>query len=134
MKFQGIFSVCGFALSCLLAFGCAANSGPEPVKLGLQASGGMINLAPGQKLVITLDSNPSTGYDWKVVTLPENLLSKEEDVYIPPENPRIGKGGTRRFVFKALEKGSSVLELAYYRPWEGTDQADDWFQIIVEIR
>jgi len=121
----------------LLLAGCAAGPAattPAPVELGLQASGHMIQLEPGQKLVITLESNPSTGFDWHVVKYADTLLALEEDAYVPPPNARIGQGGTHRFVFTALERGSSVLELAYYRPWEGSEKAEDWFQQIVEIR
>ena len=83
--------------------------------------------------MVRLASNPSTGYDWRVVKYGKELLSLEEETYIPPENARIGQGGDKRFVFKALKAGSTVLELAYYRPWEGTEAAADWFQLIVEI-
>lgn len=127
--------LCVFALALLLS-GCAAGpaaDAPPPVRLDLAASGDFATLEPGQELVIRLESNPSTGYDWQVVKYSKELLSLEEDEYIPPENARIGQGGTKHFAFKALKPGSTVLELAYYRPWEGTEDAADWFQLIVEI-
>lgn len=129
--FLPLLALCG-VLACM---GCASTSsrGPAPLELGQDFSGKRVELKPGQTLVITLDSNPSTGYDWGVGKQNTELLSLEEDAYVPPENARIGQGGTHRFVFKALKQGSDVLELAYYRPWEGVEKAADWFQLIVEI-
>lgn len=134
-KRPATFILCVFALALLLC-GCAAGPVaklPPPVELDLAASGDFATLEPGQELIIRLESNPSTGYDWQAVKFGKELLSLEDEEYIAPENARIGQGGTKRFVFKALTAGSTVLELAYYRPWEGTEEAADWFQLIVEI-
>ncbi len=118
-------------------FGCAATTtgaAGQALLLGPEASGGAVSLNPGQQMTLSLPSNPSTGYDWRVVKCDTLMLRLDEDAYVPPLEPRIGKGGTRTFSFSALTKGSTVLELAYYRPWEDVQTAEDWFQLIVEIR
>lgn len=137
MKHRFLVLLMGVVCCALFLSGCAAKPNApaiQPLMLGLKASGSFPQMTPGQKLIITLDANPSTGYDWGVVKYKKDLLALEEDVYVPPENARIGQGGQHRFVFRALKPGSSLLELAYYRPWEGSENAADWFQVVVEIQ
>lgn len=105
------------------------------MRLDKSSSGHIVELQQGQLLELRLETNPSTGYDWRITKQDQSLLALESDTYLPPDNnARVGQGGIKLFVFKPLERGSSVLELAYYRPWEGAATAIKWHQLIVETR
>lgn len=78
-----------------------------------------VELKQGDKLVLHLESNPSTGYQWQVETMNSDLLDWVEGPSFVPSAPSlIGSGGTSSFGFLALKKGRSSLRLVYRRPWE----------------
>lgn len=72
----------------------------------------------GESFEIKLTENPTTGYVWALVNLPENfyLLS---DSYQPDQPVRPGSGGTRHFYFVAM-KPKIQGDFAFYqlKPWE----------------
>lgn len=72
--------------------------------------------------VVTLPSNPTTGFQWQVVNFDKNLLILSNSTYENPKTKLIGAGGQMHFTF-ALQKGksypeSTVIVLKYARPWE----------------
>lgn len=83
--------------------------------------GETITLKVGQEFTIALKSNPSTGYGWEAIPLPEPVVEQVgEATYTPDENSdrRVGVGGTSTFRFKAVAAGKGPLKLVYRRPWE----------------
>lgn len=77
-------------------------------------------LEVGENFEIRLPENPTTGYTWAAVKIPEGLLRSESESFeAETADPRIvGRGGTKVMVFKALRAGSGELELRLRRPWE----------------
>jgi len=87
-------------------------------------NGGQIELEQGKLLVVTLESNPSTGYQWELVENNESVLKQfGQKGYKPAEtsNPRVGGGGWEIFRFKAVSTGQTTLEFVYRRPWEDAE-------------
>lgn len=70
-----------------------------------------------EEFVITLETNPTTGYDWEAA-FDENYLELLEKKYLPPETRLVGAGGQDKFRFKALESGGTEIVFSYERPWE----------------
>lgn len=70
-----------------------------------------------EEFVITLEANPTTGYDWEAA-FDENYLELLEKKYLPPETTLVGAGGQDKFRFKALESGETEIVFSYERPWE----------------
>ena len=99
---------------CLLA-GC--RSGSE-VHIDVEKT---IVTGVGQEFTIALDSNPTTGYDWREVH-DESMLSLIEEEYVPGEKAKglVGAGGTQYYRFQALEAGNTEITFTYQRAWEGT--------------
>jgi len=76
-------------------------------------------LEKGQYLLLTLSSNPSTGYAWEVNASAVPVLQQIGDsTYVASESGSIGGGGTETFRFKAAQSGSAVLSLIYRQSWE----------------
>ena len=93
----------------------------EPMKTFVKTdSGTTCDLTAGESFEVRLAENPTTGYTWAVLKIPEGLLRLEtESLETEPADPRIaGRGGTKVFVFKALQPGSGELVLRLRRPWE----------------
>lgn len=83
-------------------------------------SGTTYELRAGESIEVRLPENPTTGYTWAVLKIPEDLLRLEmESFETEPADPRItGRGGTKIYVFKTLQPGSGELLLRLRRPWE----------------
>jgi len=73
----------------------------------------------GEEFAIVLESNPTTGYQWKLNrALDGKIVTLEKTEFEPPEEELLGAPGEERWTFKAHELGRTTIELAYVRPWE----------------
>ena len=106
----------------------------EEVNVDEDDAGGRVELDQGQVLVVTLESNPSTGYRWEVVEYPESILEQlGEPEYISSGEPVAGAGGWEIFRFKAVIAGRMYLRLIYRRPWEEDVEPVKTFSIDVTV-
>jgi inhibitor of cysteine peptidase len=70
---------------------------------------------------VKLASNPTTGYQWKVVRYNKTCVSMKDSRYLAPKRQMIGAGGQMIFTFQNLNgKGcsSTTILFTYARPWE----------------
>lgn len=90
----------------VLAIGCGT---PREVNVDANDNGSQIELEQGQILVITLESNPSTGYRWEVVEFEEPVLQQMREAVLESSDPKVppppGTGGTETFRFEAISAG-----------------------------
>ena len=73
---------------------------------------------------ISLESNPTTGYDWDVKECDYSVLELVNTDYVTAENqtpPLEGAGGLRNWTFRGLKDGETTLKLVYWRSWEGEE-------------
>lgn len=75
-------------------------------------------LQVGQALTLTLPSNPSTGYRWRVENPAANVLqSLGPEVYSAPEEDVVGSAGVSTWRYQASSTGDAQLVLVYQQPW-----------------
>jgi inhibitor of cysteine peptidase len=83
-------------------------------------SGKAIVLKQGDKLVVRLAENPSTGYAWKTLAKPAILKVSSSRYVAPPSSgdgpPVVGAGGTRVLTYVARRTGTGTLKLRYTGP------------------
>lgn len=110
---------------------------PPPAEVHVCAGddGAHVQLSQGQILVISLESNPSTGYTWEVEhtsvrmegqrilqQVGESEFRPQSDALGTASNQRaprlLGAPGTQILRFRAVEAGQTPLRLIYHRPWE----------------
>jgi C1A family cysteine protease len=125
------------ALSTRAALGSPPSEPPPPteITLGAEDDGRRVQLQEGEVLVISLEANPSTGYDWAVDRGP---LAAQEQVLLvqtaeefqvreagpspgagaSEELPLLGAPETQVLRFQAAQAGETTLRLVYSRPWE----------------
>jgi inhibitor of cysteine peptidase len=88
----------------------------------IQAAAGTneIQLALGQTYSLHLDSNPTTGYRWCLVSPSNQVVMLVTNSYEPSAHKAglVGSGGMEQWTFKAVGKGRTELALAYARSWE----------------
>lgn len=79
-----------------------------------------LELDVGQVLVITLPSNPTTGFRWMIRKDASAVLAAMgNEVYTNPEEAgMVGSGGKSSWRFKAFQSGQDALLMQYQRPWE----------------
>ena len=89
-------------------------------------------------LVVTLESNPSTGYGWEQVEDQGSILEQIGEAEFKPaetgEPPLVGAGGSEIFHFKAAGAGQTTLQLVYHRSWEEGVEPLRTFSIEVVVR
>ena len=80
-----------------------------------------ITLAVGQRAVITLVSNRTTGYAWGLAQpLDERVVKLAGSEYIAPSTPIPGRGGNERWTFVATGVGQATVSMKYFRSFEPT--------------
>ncbi len=79
-----------------------------------------INVKAGDTFVIKLESNPTTGYSWRLAELKPGIVEKVSNDYVQTktEGRIVGSGGIEDWTFKAVAKGKVIITLEYARPWE----------------
>jgi len=109
----------------------------KEVNVDEKDDGNQVKLEQGQILVVTLESNPTTGYSWEVVEIQESILEQMGEAEFKSsqtgEPPLVGVGGWEIFRFKAISAGQTTLQLVYHRPWEEDVEPLKTFSIQVVV-
>jgi inhibitor of cysteine peptidase len=104
-------------LVCMLV--SLAGCGSMQAKVTSNDDGKQLNARVGEKIVITLDGNPSTGYTWEPKELDASMIQQVGSTEFKSGSPGlVGAGGTLILTFKVLKPGTTTLTLIYHRPWE----------------
>jgi inhibitor of cysteine peptidase len=137
-------------LALLLLAGCASAIPirEEPAAVATQSggtvtiseanSGSDVSIEAGQKLIVSLQSNPSTGYSWFVSQVDSGLLRQTSgrSVRKKSKTPKqmVGAPGREVFTFSAEAAGITPLEMEYRRPWEKNVAPARTFSVQVIVR
>lgn len=117
-------------VALLIVAGCSSG---EPQTYTNPAT--TINVKANKEFIIALEANATTGFAWETV-FDETMLQLVSQDYVPDEYEEgmVGVGGTDHLRFKALQSGSTKIELTYKRPWEeGEGEFDEHLIFTVEI-
>lgn len=126
MKARLKLVIAGACMAAFIAFavGCSAAPGSE-----VQIAEGSAEFSQGD-LVVKLDANPTTGYEWtfqidgSAVQPDGSAVQPDGDEFVPASDgaqPKTGEGGVHTFNFKADGSGEATLTFTYARSWEASD-------------
>jgi len=96
-----------------------------------------IKVKKGEVFSVKLESNPSTGYSWRMLsdTGPVALVKDRPEAKMPAAKdgpPVVGAPGVQTFEFKANDAGRQIaLVFIYGRAWEGL--GEQCFQLKVVV-
>jgi inhibitor of cysteine peptidase len=123
-----------FALVLGVLFSISA-CGARNMNLTQADNGSQVTVASGQKLVISLPGNPSTGYNWEVDQVDESILQLAGEPVFESDKPGLpGAGGMLTLNFNALSAGTTTLILVYHRSWEVGIEPLDTFTVTVTVK
>lgn len=78
-----------------------------------------VSAPAGSEFTITLPSNHTTGYRWRVGNTPNGrVVRNTSSTYNEPNTKMIGAGGTETWRFNAVGRGTTTVAMQYIRPWE----------------
>jgi inhibitor of cysteine peptidase len=98
-------------------------------------NGKTIAVGKGDSLVISLESNPSTGYVWQVGKNDNAILKPVgQPAFHPSTDRMLGASGRQLFKVEAISAGRDALELGYVRPWEQGVAPAKTFGIIATVK
>ncbi len=126
------FAVMIFVLLVGSLAACQSASGL--VKIGEQDAGKTITLKTGDTLIVGLDGNITTGFNWIPAAQNPVLLSQVGDAEVTPESNRIGAPSKIVLTFKAVTQGQTLLHLDYKRSWETNVAPEKTFEVTIVVK
>ncbi|KPY61094.1 putative Lipoprotein [Pseudomonas amygdali pv. sesami] len=94
-----------------------------------------LTLQSGQTLILTLPSNPTTGFRWLTQNPAQNILrSLGPEVYANAESKEmVGSGGQSVWRYKATDAGTGRLVMNYQQPWAPEVAPEQTFECAITV-
>lgn len=116
----------------LIGAACA-NNGKQTKTIGASDSGKTVTLSVGDTLKVTLEGNPTTGYNWEAQSLDTSMLKQVGEPAFTPTTSALGSGGQVTLSFDAVGKGQTTLNLIYHRSFETGVAPLHTYQVTVQV-
>ncbi len=117
------------------------NSVALTLSILLMAAGGVkeMNVNLGEEFTISLEANPTTGYDWEPIYDAHFLKLKGKKFEpVSPQRPESslppGSPGKAVFTFIPIKPGQTTIKMVYQRPWEKTPAQEETFTVVVNAK
>ena len=135
-NYLGLAVVTVLAAAAIAGVACTASADTvNPNVFNVDESGQQIELAPGDSLVVTLDSNATTGFSWSVAGISdEDVVDEVSNEYQAPDSELMGAGGQEVWTFEAIDEGTSTIEMQYSRSWETDVEPAETFTVTVVVK
>lgn len=111
----------------------ACSQGPSTVALDESDAGKSVALKVGDELKITLEGNPSTGYQWEALPAEGAVLETVGEPEFQAESEQLGAPGRVTLTLEAVAAGQQTLQLVYHRPWESEAEPLETFEVTVSV-
>lgn len=116
------FAVLALAAGVVVAQGTVAKIKPKTQAYALDAksNGKEMTIKVGEKIVVTLETNPTTGYQLFMLSTGDEpwTLSSKKYIQDPHEDDEVGVGGRNQYVFTATKKGQGALSFVSARGFD----------------
>ena len=108
----------------------------KEIRLGDDDNGKIVEVAAGGAVILTLRSNPTTGFSWtKADKVNSSILKQEKNEYKQNANPggMVGVGGRTTIVYRAVKPGTAKIDLTYMQPWEPDSEFNTDYTVTVKV-
>ncbi len=122
------------ALVALTLAACAPQAAADPKTITASDAGKTIEVQKGGTLLVALEGNATTGFNWWVADPAPAILKQEGDQQVTPVSNAVGAPGTIVLKFTALEAGQAPLKLAYQRSWEKGVAPEKTFEVTIVVK
>lgn len=129
-----IFVVTSSLLASLLVACGAPGTASKTVKVTGEDDNRSVKLSVGDILEVTLDGNPTTGYQWEVAQVDGSVLKKVGETEYATSEAGLGAGGKVTLRFEAASVGETTLNLVYHRPFEQETPPTKTFTLAIEVQ
>jgi inhibitor of cysteine peptidase len=126
-----LFALMSAALLVAGLAGCGSSG--TVITIGEQEAGKEIHLHRGDTLVIMLDGNVTTGFNWLPAQQYSAVLSQVGEPEVTPESAQLGAPGKIVLRFSAVGLGTTLLHLDYRRSWETGVAPEKTFEVTVVV-
>ncbi|WP_280240447.1 protease inhibitor I42 family protein [Nocardia abscessus] len=129
-------------LAGLAVAGCGGGDSPDGtttgsanpvVRVGVADDGQERRLHVGQRLIVALPANPSTGYSWSIAKVDAAVVKLDGEADFEPDPVAPGAGGTSVWTFVGAAAGATALTMEYTRPWEQGLEPARTFSLTIEV-
>ena len=99
-------------------------------------SGKVIDVGPGERVIVRLASNRTTGYSWALLTSGSDALIRLASEYtqVVDAEGKPGAPGVESWYFQAKGSGQQELRFEYRRPWERNAPAAKSTNYTIRVR
>ncbi len=98
-------------------------------------AGSIVKIRTGEKVMVSLHGNPTTGYQWDFSTdLSDGILTQLSGTDYRPDSSLLGAGGTFMFRYAAEKSGTITLKFVYHRPWEKNIPPQESFTVTIIVQ
>ena len=150
MKTRLYWAMAMLVTLALVAAGCV-KSNPHPAEttvdvtcdefMARQHISREVEVPLNGQMVITLCSNPSTGFQWSETAqiVDQTIMEQLVHEFVSPEangdkTPAPGTPGEQTWTFKAVGKGTTQVSMEYSRPWKGGEKGEWTFVLTVIVK
>jgi len=127
--------ITNISLILLLAILLGACSSTKSGKLLTEKDAGQsFSIKKGNQFKVTLEGNPTTGYNWVATGLDDLILKQVGEPEFKADSTLIGAGGKITLTFQAVAAGHVTLKLEYRQPWETPAQPEKTFEVSVDVK
>ena len=105
----------------------------DPIALTAEDAGKTIELKKEDSFEVSLEGNPTTGYNWYMVTQEPAILEQVGQPAFKADSNKLGSPGIITLKFKAIATGKGALHLVYKRSWETGVAALNTFEVILVV-
>jgi predicted secreted protein len=78
-----------------------------------------LTVQKGDTIEIELDETPTSGYNWEVDSVDQNLCELVSSDYSLYAHAGIGGGGVRTMIFRIKNSGNGTIKLKNWQRWSG---------------
>jgi inhibitor of cysteine peptidase len=103
------------------------------VEIDGSANGQQVTIINGQVLIVSLGSNPSTGFTWQVSEVDTGILQQLGIPRFQAGSSLLGAEGVQIFEFRTLRGGQTVLRMDYLRAFEENAEPTNTFSVNINV-